>query len=265
MIIGIPISGTEHRYVINQAYVNYVKGAGMEPLLMVPDNDPDVMAKICGGLVLPGGVDVDPTFYDENNIASFNVDPERDVFERKMLYAFLIAKKPIFGICRGFQIIIREYLKTNPIEEVWLTYYQHINDHSLVEDLHIPRTSFSHKVYYQPGLYGEKGNKKGLTMFVNSMHHQSLIMIGEKEPDGSNIKILAKTRTGMPRKESGHVVEAFQIKNNEIKVLAVQWHPEELKDYKLIQTFFGVETQEKDDLDMGTTKIFKTTIVEEKL
>lgn len=261
MIIGIPMSKTERQYVINQAYVDYVEKAGMEPLLMTPNNDLSAIVDICDGLVLPGGIDMDPTFYSENNLASFGVDPEKDMFERGLLYTFLAAGKPIFGICRGFQLIAREYLRTNPVEETWLTYYQHVNDHSLVEDLRIPRTSFSHKVYYWPGLYGGKKGRKMPTMFVNSIHHQALVITGEKEPNNSNIEILARTRVGIPNKERGYIVEAFRIENDKAKILAVQWHPEELKDYRLIQTFFGVEVQEEDNLDIEVMSVLRATTI----
>lgn len=244
MIIGIPISISENKLFINKAYVDYATGAGMEPVLISPGNDLNVMANACDGLILPGGIDLDPTFYDENNLMSFNVSPERDKFEREALYAFMDAGKPIFGICRGFQIIAREYLRVNPHDEVWLEYWQHVPDHSIVEELKIPRTAFSHRVSYWSSLYG-KGRKKEV-MFVNSMHHQALIMTEKKEPDNSNIRILARTRTGMPKKETGYIVEAFEIENEKVKILAVQWHPEELKDYRLIQAFFGVEVQEED-------------------
>lgn len=244
MIRGIPISISEDKLFINKAYVDYAVGAGVEPVLISPGNNIDVIANACDGLILPGGADLDPTFYDENNLMSFNVSPGRDKFEREALYAFMNAGKPIFGICRGFQIIAREYLRVNPHDNMWLEYWQHVPDHSIVEELKIPRTAFSHKVSYWSSLYG--GARKKKAMFVNSMHHQALIMTEGKEPDDSNIKILARTRTGMPKKETGYIVEAFKIENKKVRILAVQWHPEELKDYRLIQTFFGIEVQKKD-------------------
>lgn len=252
MIIAIPISTSKTQYFINQAYVDYVIGAGMEPVLISFGNDLNTVANVCDGLILPGGIDVDPTFYNENNIASISADIKKDTFEREALYAFIEAGKQVFGICRGFQIIAREYLRMNPHEETWLEYWQHANHHSLVDELSIPRTAFSHKVSYRSDLYG-KGRKKAV-MFVNSMHHQVLVMTEQKEPEDSSIKILARTRTGVPRKTVGYIVEAFQIKNDKVKILAVQWHPEELKDYKLIQAFFGVEVSEEDALKAKASK-----------
>lgn len=264
MIIGIPISVlmTEERclYAINQAYIDYVREAGLEPLLIAPNSDLNTMVRVCDGLILPGGVDLDPTFYGENNLASHCIDPERDAFERELLYAFLTAGRPIFGICRGFQLIAREYLRTNPDEETWLIYYQHVNDHSLVEELHIPRTSSSHRVRYWPSLYGGERGKKRPAMFVNSMHHQALVMIGKKEPADSSVEVLARTRTGMPDSKVGYIVEAFRIENDKVSVLAVQWHPEELRDYKLIQTFFGVEVQDKDNSDTKVIEVLKAAV-----
>ena len=130
MKIGIPMSASKTQYFINSAYVDYVEEANLEPVIITPRNDMKLIAEICDGLLLPGGIDVEPTFYDEENIASYCVDRKKDDFERKAFVTFLTVGKPIFGICRGFQLIAREYMEaTKPSLTGWLTYYQHINGH----------------------------------------------------------------------------------------------------------------------------------------
>jgi putative glutamine amidotransferase len=241
--IGIPLSTSKTQYYINQAYVDYVVGAGMAPILIAPSSGLDLAESMCDGLLLPGGVDLEPTYYRENNIASYNVDPEKDEFERKLLFKFISAEKPIFGICRGLQLIVREYLESNPKDEKWLGYFQHISGHSLVDKLSIPRTVCSHQVKVRSDLYG--GSRKETEYrFTNSMHHQAILKIG-KRPQNTKIQVVATTDVGLSKKEIAagiRVVEGIRIKDGKANILAVQWHAEELKDYALLQNFFGVDT-----------------------
>ena len=112
----------------------------------------------------------------------------------------------------------------------------------MTDELQVPRTGRFHKVEYLSYLYGEKKKAIG-DMFVNSMHHQGLLTKTKKPMLDGNFAVLAKTKVGVPKDEKGWIVEAFRIKNDKANILAVQWHPEELMDYRLIQSFFGVEVQ----------------------
>ena len=240
MLIAIPTSVSKTQYYINQAYYDYVKGAGMEPILVAQGANLETIADLCDGLLLPGGIDIDPTFYDETNVASYSVDPAKDEFERDALYYFLKANKPIFGICRGFQLIAREYLRANPDEEGWLEYYQHLGSHSLVEGLNIPRGAFSHRVYYWPDLYGQKRKGKRKVMFVNSMHHQALLTLDKEGPEDADLKVLAVTTEGITKKMgNSYVIEAFRIDNEHSRIQAVQWHPERFYEGESSQRLFA--------------------------
>jgi len=239
MKIGVPISTGKTQYSINSAYIDYVSNAGMTPLMISPKLNPNEVVKICDGLLLPGGVDIEPTYYNEDNVSSFHVEPEKDSFERLLLYAFVKAGKPIFGICRGFQLILREYLEHNNAENNWLCFYQHINEHSKAESLEIPRTVPSHSIEASSSLYGIKPETTGM-FFVNSMHHQGVIAKLKNRPVNSAIKILAWTSIGLTAKEQANliIVEGFRIRRGTANILAVQWHPEELRDVRLIRNFF---------------------------
>src|SRR5690348_12051523 len=58
------------------------------------------------GLVLSGGGDVDPSRYGEPpHPAISEVEPERDAFEIGLIAAARRRDLPIFGICRGVQIL----------------------------------------------------------------------------------------------------------------------------------------------------------------
>jgi len=130
MKIAIPIwkSGDGLRYNINVAYIDYLKKAGYMPMMIMPENFDEINQ--CGGLLLPGGTDIDPIYYSDENIGSYGTDPEKDEFERQLLFAFIEAGKPIFGICRGFQLIAREFMLSHPKSEKFITFFQHVNDHN---------------------------------------------------------------------------------------------------------------------------------------
>ncbi len=58
------------------------------------------------GLVLHGGIDVAPSSYGEAvQDPRWAGDPWRDAYEMALLRAFVAAGKPVFGICRGLQLI----------------------------------------------------------------------------------------------------------------------------------------------------------------
>lgn len=122
MIIAIPTNNTNKHAEIpgraqNAAYVRYVAAAGYTPVLVPMESDPAVISEMADGLLLAGGIDIDPIHYGVSNYASFGVDPEKDASERALFHAFREYKKPIFGICRGFQLIFRELLHAHEENE----------------------------------------------------------------------------------------------------------------------------------------------------
>ena len=251
MNIGIPISFNKAQYNINKAYIEYIKESGYNPVVIFPESDLDFIVNICQGLLLPGGIDLDPIFYRENNLASDGSDPGKDDFERRVLWAFTDANKPVFGICRGFQLIVREFIREQPKFEELLQYWQHINSHSLVVERKVNRSQPTHSVRCRlEDLYGQDTGNNITDHFVNSMHHQAVIAfpppkVGNKPSKISmiygDLKIIAYTNRGTDNKVHSILIEGVKIFGNK-NWMGVQWHPEELKDYNLLHNFFGVET-----------------------
>jgi putative glutamine amidotransferase len=250
MLIAIPTNTEETSVKLNKAYVDYVLGAGFTPVL-VPQSTlkMNVYADMCDGLLLPGGKDIDPMYYGENNESSYGVDPEKDLFERTLFLHFVAKNKPVFGICRGLQLIGAEFIMTNrnTIGDK-LVFLQHIGEHDRNNNLKVTRHWPTHFVSARNRLlYGvdEKGWKEKA---VNSMHHQYIhVNVSEKNirdrlvvVDG--LIISAFTRIGVDAKTIGGVVEGLVIPL--WNAAAVQWHPEELKDYALIQKFFSQGVKE---------------------
>ncbi len=246
MKIAIPMHMGDQTFSLNNAYVDFVSGAGMEPVLFTKLNDIKEIADNCDGLLLPGGVDLEPTFYGDNNLASNNCNPERDDFERTALRSFMGKGKKVFGICRGFQLIVREFMLANGAMCEGLTFFQHINDHALTNARNAKRSTPTHGVLTNfNALYGTE-SKVNSNMFINSIHHQALVAHSNKFLDitinkNNSLHCLAITNFGAPAITGKNplVVEAVDMLLDGSELRGVQWHPEELMDTALLTTFFN--------------------------
>ena len=285
MIIAISMSNSDRNSAtptktLNEAYVNYVIAAGFTPILVPTGADVVEISKIADGLILSGGIDIDPIHYGLSNYASFGTDPERDAHERALLYAFKDIGKPIMGICRGMQLIAREYISENYSEySDYLDYVENISNHSQTSALQLRRDIPSHQVRVnRQSLYSLMSMKHQLEiMAVNSMHHQCLAVnfvraaikiipgkstVHAKElssepstPMINNFELIAWSMRGISQPKNGvkpdyenywAVVEAFKIHNwGTSNILGVQWHPEELKDVNIVRNFFLSSSKSK--------------------
>lgn len=152
------------------------------------------------GLLLTGGADLEPERYGQAVNGSVAMDAARDEAEWKLVDAFLQAGKPIFGICRGCQLL-NVYFGGSLHQDIE-TKARHRIDPKVPYPVH-------GVVAEDPlleGLYGKEFS-------VNSCHHQAVDKLG------AGLRITAHCP------EDG-VVEAFV--HESLPVLAVQWHPEKL-------------------------------------
>lgn len=88
-------------------YVDAVRRAGGIPVLL-PAGEPHWQALLerLDGLILTGGGDVDPAHYGSNGHAAiYEIDPARDVLELALARAAVASALPLFGVCRGAQVI----------------------------------------------------------------------------------------------------------------------------------------------------------------
>lgn len=99
-----------------RAYVEALKSAGVaaaDILVLSPDrlpSGPDAsadLARDAAGIVLCGGDDVEPQRYGEATLENAGVYlyPERDALEWQLLDAAKAERTPVFGICRGLQVL----------------------------------------------------------------------------------------------------------------------------------------------------------------
>ena len=88
----------------NQKSENYVQAiescGGIATLKYLPDSDVNF-----DGLLLCGGNDISPSYYGQKIDGAYNLDQRRDETELELTRNFIDTGKPIFGICRGHQLL----------------------------------------------------------------------------------------------------------------------------------------------------------------
>ena len=176
-------------------YITAVELSGGTPIAgYLPELD-----LTCDGLLLSGGVDLNPALYNEDINGAVDINNERDAHEMMLLDAFVKAGKPVFGICRGCQLI-----------NVYFggTLHQHMTNTVLHRSGKNPDRE--HEVEAVAGSLMEK--LYGKRCIVNSVHHQAIKDLGE------GLVITQKSDDG--------IVEAYEHKS--LPIIAVQWHPERL-------------------------------------
>ena len=166
---------------------------------------PDIVQSL-DGLILQGGADIDPRTYGESPTHVVGpVDALRDRFELELVRAFAAAGKPVFGICRGHQLInvafggtLWQDLRSDGVTDAAHVLAEAYDDHG--HGLSIGVDSWLATLY--PDVTGAR---------VNSIHHQAVRRLG----DG----LVAEAWS-----DDG-VIEAIRHPGEGFMV-GVQWHPE---------------------------------------
>ena len=108
-LIGLVPSGVDgNKIIINQDYVEAVLRAGGTPVLFPVTAGREEIGRLLDrvdGLVLTGGVDVDPARYGQENVACGETDEALDALQLAAVDAFVKAGRPVFGTCRGHQLL----------------------------------------------------------------------------------------------------------------------------------------------------------------
>jgi putative glutamine amidotransferase len=101
--------GVEYSYV-RREYGIAVQKAGGQPLFLDPTINPLVAAKLCDGVVISGGEDIDPTLYGQLVAGTRQQEPRvRTDWERQLIDACDEWDRPILGICYGEQLLNVHY------------------------------------------------------------------------------------------------------------------------------------------------------------
>ena len=176
-----------------------------------------ISAKNYDGLVIPGGNDINPKRYRKKNTSSYGISNPRDALQLAAIKAFVRAEKPIFGICRGEQLL-----------NVYFggTLIQHISGHrNKTMNVAITKKTLLYSLYgsHEP---------------VYHSHHQCIGKLGKGL---------------VPMAWHERHIEAVYHKT--LPVIGVQWHPEQRMSNgaKLIKKFISM-CQSNRDKNRAKTK-----------
>ena len=165
----------------------------------------------CDGIVLTGGFDIHPRFYENERLEFPNGDgkynEERDEFEMHVFETAMNFKLPVLAICRGLQLVnvalggdlIQD------LEEAGKKNHRRMNEVDDEHSIFISDNSLLKKV-----VGSSSAN-------INGAHHQAIAKLSDE--------LIATALS-----EDG-VIEAVEWKDktDEPWMLAVQWHPERMK------------------------------------
>jgi putative glutamine amidotransferase len=231
-VIGLTTYAEETRFGLNDtfsavlplSYVHAVHSSGGRAVLVTPD-DPDVdVLDGLDGIMFTGGSDVNPDLYGEPPHATTKVKPERDAAELLLMRAALAADLPLFGICRGMQLMCVAYGGR---------LHQHLPDvlgHHNHRPVSGPKFG-EHPVRLAHG--SRTAQILGDAVIVNSFHHQGCADPGRLTPTG-----------WCPEDDLIEVVED----QTKTFAIGVQWHPEDTTDFRLFAAFVEAARARRDNV-----------------
>lgn len=162
----------------------------------------------CSGFLFTGGQDIAPEYFESKH-PQYCQKPAlvRDALEFKLFDAARQAHRPIFGICRGMQLINvamgGDLIEDIPSQIGTQTEHRYVT----------PGTPTMHEVQLLGESYLSKAcSEKVIT--VNSFHHQAIDRVAP------SLKVIARSSTDQ-------IVEAVEAEGEDFLV-ALQWHPERI-------------------------------------
>lgn len=214
--IGITLHPTDSpdREELDRLAAQIVEGVQLEggEAMLIPPNLDEAALRRCfseiDGLLLSGGGDVDPRLYGEEPIAAVSgVDADRDRTEMTLARWALAAGKPIFGICRGLQLL-NVVCGGSLYQDV--SQHERALKHAYYPDF--PHDYLAHEVTVAND--SQLASILGAVRAeVNSLHHQACRAVAP------GLRAVAWAPDG--------IVEALEVEGHPF-AMAVQWHPEAL-------------------------------------
>lgn len=173
--------------------------AGGRPKMVVPGNEQEQMP--FDALIISGGDDLNYALF-ENETCELDdiIDSKRDALEYALLHEAVVERKPVLGICRGYQLINVFFGGT------------------LMKDIR----RFGQKVRYSPLAWKpieirEKSCLAEITgtgrLKINTLHHQAV------EEPAPGFEVCAEDNKG--------IIQSIRYQSG-LDIYGVQWHPEYL-------------------------------------
>jgi putative glutamine amidotransferase len=221
MNIGLTYTGSEQK---QHNYIRWLSQGNKVDVITLSSETKENKGSIedCDALVLSGGIDVHPGYYNSDNLVYPNKPQQfyekRDAFEKNLFSVAQQRKIPVLGICRGMQLINcilggtlqQDLAGKNTI-------------HKAVVDEKAMQFDKVHGLHIAPAtiLYEISGGERAA---VNSAHHQGIAAVA------AVLQVSAVSDDG--------VAEALEWKDKAGRpfLLCVQWHPERMQEFLLEQT-----------------------------
>lgn len=204
---------------LSNRYTDAVIAAGGLPQVFPATTSRSVIAEAverCDGVLMTGGDDIDPKLYAKDLPEALSqtvgsLEPDRDTWETAMIAEILQRQRPLFGICRGHQML-NVALGGTLIVDIATQVPKALNHRRVdkkmepVHEVTIATDSMLRQIT------GEE------TLGVNSTHHQAIGQLAE------SLRAVATSSDG--------IIEAVELKEagRSPFLLAVQFHPERLID-----------------------------------
>ena len=216
---GVELPGvwTKTLHYLEQSVAHWVlSGGAMAVMVPAVDSSSVVLrsdidlghyARALDGLVLQGGNDVAPEHYGEQPILpEWGGDRVRDLYEMELIRAFVDAGKPVFGICRGLQLLNVAYGGTL-LQDISTQRPQALDHRKVGQyEKHFHEVEFVHGTHLA-GLFPDVHRAT-----TNSIHHQGIkdlapgFVVEARCPDDGMVEAIRRPGPGF--------------------VAGVQWHPE---------------------------------------
>ena len=196
-------------------YVEGVAGAGGVPVVLPPVGGERAAEAVIGGLdglLLAGGSDLDPGYYGERPSSKLGPTvPERDAFEVPLVALALRRGIPVFGVCRGMQLLnvaLGGTLFQDIPSEIGRDVLKHRQE--------TPKWEPTHEVGLREDSWVRSIIQESCVE-VNSYHHQGVkdladsLVVSGVSPDG--------------------IIEALESRDfSDRWLVGVQWHAEAMRD-----------------------------------
>ena len=188
--------GVRYRF-IREEYGAALNRVGAEVIFLDGSVSAGRIARICDGIVISGGEDINPSLYGQKQLGTAILEPlERSSWERQLITACDRYKKPILGICYGHQLLNVHYGGTlyQDIATQCDGVHHGTSSKAALMDVRFEQTAL--------------GFRKGTRQTVAHRHHQA---VAELAP---GFKVVGRAADG--------TIEAIAGRGHH----GIQWHPE---------------------------------------